>query len=59
MPAQDVRAFPCFISVQKEGKSLNAVKFNIKVGGGSCMPLGQAGYLHARGLCMPLEQAGY
>eukprot|EP00983_Pelagomonas_calceolata_P081411 1155565-Pelagomonas_calceolata.AAC.2 len=28
----DVRAFPSFITVQKEGKQLNAVKFNIKVG---------------------------
>ncbi|KAF5836609.1 stage V sporulation protein S-domain-containing protein [Dunaliella salina] len=27
----DVRAFPTFITVQKEGKQLNAVKFNIKV----------------------------
>lgn len=28
---QDVRAFPSFITVQKEGKNLNAVKFSIKV----------------------------
>jgi hypothetical protein len=38
--AQDVRAFPMFITVAKEGKNLNAVKFNIKVGvvrGYACM----------------------